>query len=115
MSDIVCAINDGAEKIYNDLIGDPPKKYYLVSEEDLIEYLVCAMGMWMNEQDGVDCWEWYGESYQDTKRAFLPDAFDADYDESALRDMDFTDIAKLMLKSGVHKSVSPIYQVKDLS
>lgn len=115
MSDIICAINDGAEEIYKDLTADPPKRYYLVSEEDLIEYLDCVMEKWMNEQDGIDCWEWYGTAYQDTKREFLPKEFDANYDDKALRNMDFTDIAMLMLQSGIHKEISPIQEIRDLS
>ena len=64
-------------------------KYYKISESDLNGLLVDSLELCMLNRDGVDNWTWYGESYRELIKEYIPDA-----DE----DTDFSDIATLLLK-----------------
>lgn len=64
-------------------------KYYKISEDDLKDFLVDSLELDMLNRDGVDNWTWYGESYRELIKEYIPDA-----DE----DTEFYDIATLLLK-----------------
>ena len=64
-------------------------KYYKISESDLNGLLVDSLELCMLNKDGVDNWTWYGESYRELIKEYIPDA-----DE----DTDFSDVATLLLK-----------------
>ena len=64
-------------------------KYYKISESDLNGLLVDSLELCMLNRDGVDNWTWYGESYRELIKEYIPDA-----DE----DTDFSDVAILLLK-----------------
>ena len=64
-------------------------KYYKISESDLNGLLVDSLELCMLNRDGVDNWTWYGESYRELIKEYIPDA-----DE----DTDFSDVATLLLK-----------------
>ena len=64
-------------------------KYYKISESDLNGLLVDSLELCMLNRDGVDNWTWYGESYCELIKEYIPDA-----DE----DTDFSDVATLLLK-----------------
>ena len=63
-------------------------KYYKISESDLNGLLVDSLELCMLNRDGVDNWTWYGESYRELIKEYIPDA-----DE----DTDFSDVATLLL------------------
>lgn len=64
-------------------------KYYKISESDLNGLLVDSLELCMLNRDGVNNWEWYGESYRKLIKEYIPDA-----DE----DTNFSDVATLLLK-----------------
>lgn len=64
-------------------------KYYKISEGDLTGLLVDSLELDMLNRDGVDNWTWYGESYRELIKEYIPNA-----DE----DTDFSDVATLLLK-----------------
>ena len=64
-------------------------KYYKISESDLNGLLVDSLELCMLNRDGVDNWTWYGTSYRELIKEYIPDA-----DE----DTDFSDVATLLLK-----------------
>lgn len=64
-------------------------RYYKISESDLNGLLVDSLELCMLNRDGVDNWTWYGESYRELIKEYIPDA-----DE----DTDFSDVATLLLK-----------------
>ena len=63
-------------------------KYYKISESDLNGLLVDSLELCMLNRDGVDNWTWYGESYRELIKEYIPDA-----DE----DTDFSDVTTLLL------------------
>lgn len=69
-------------------------KYYLVSENDLIDLLETSIWRQMLERDGVDNWTWYGESRKDIIREYFPDKTDEE-----LKDYNFNDCAEEDIKS----------------
>lgn len=64
-------------------------KYYKISEDELRELLEDYLELSMLNWDGVDNWSWYGESYRELIKEYIPDA-----DE----DTNFSDVATLLLK-----------------
>ena len=48
------------------------EKKFVLSENELIHLLECEMYMSMCERDGVDNWEWYGESRQAVIEDYCP-------------------------------------------
>lgn len=108
MSDVIYTVKDGADKISQRLTADEPKNYYLVSEEELIEFLENTMERRMNDIDGVNCWEWYGSAYEETKEEFLNEAVQEDYDSGAIRNLSFVDIAKLIINSGAYPCIKAV-------
>lgn len=64
-------------------------KYYKISESDLNGLLVDSLELCMLNRDGVDNWTWYGESYRELIKEYIPDA-----DENT----DFSDVTTLLLK-----------------
>ena len=64
-------------------------KYYKISEDKLKGLLVDSLELSMLNWDGVDNWEWYGTSYRELIKEYIPNA-----DE----DTDFSDVATLLLK-----------------
>lgn len=64
-------------------------KYYKISEDKLRKLLEDSLELSMLNWDGVDNWEWYGESYRKLIKEYIPNA-----DE----DTDFSDVATLLLK-----------------
>lgn len=64
-------------------------KYYKISEDKLRKLLEDSLELSMLNIDGVDNWTWYGESYRELIKEYIPDA-----DE----DTSFSDVATLLLK-----------------
>lgn len=64
-------------------------KYYKISEDNLKGLLIDSLELDMLNMDGVDNWTWYGASYRELIKEYIPDA-----DE----DTDFSDVAALLLK-----------------
>ena len=64
-------------------------KYYKISEDKLKGLLVDSLKLRMLNQDGVDNWTWYGASYHELIKEYIPDAD---------QDTDFSDVATLLLK-----------------
>lgn len=64
-------------------------KYYKISEDKLRKLLEDSLELSMLNWDGVDNWTWYGTSYRELIKEYIPDA-----DE----DTDFSDVATLLLK-----------------
>ena len=64
-------------------------KYYKISEDKLRKLLEDSLELSMLNIDGVDNWTWYGESYRELIKEYIPDA-----DE----DTDFSDVAEMLLK-----------------
>ena len=64
-------------------------KYYKISEDELRELLENYLELSMLNGDGVDNWTWYGASYRELIKEYIPDA-----DE----DTDFSDVTTLLLK-----------------
>ena len=64
-------------------------KYYKISEDELRELLENYLELSMLNGDGVDNWTWYGASYRELIKEYIPDA-----DE----DTNFSDVATLLLK-----------------
>ena len=50
-----------------------PEKMYVISRSKLINLLVCEMECEMNARDGVDNWDWYGNSYSSVVKDYWPD------------------------------------------
>ena len=71
-------------------------KFYLVEEKELVDLIATYYKMEMLERDGVDNWEWYGESCKNILKERFPDATEGD-----LEDMDFYDCARADLKDYV--------------
>lgn len=69
-------------------------KYYLVSENDLIDLLETNIWRRMLERDGVDNWTWYGESYRNIIKEYFPNK-----SEEELEDYSFNDCAEEDIKS----------------
>lgn len=64
-------------------------KYYKISEDKLRKLLEDSLELSMLNWDGVDNWTWYGTSYRELIKEYIPNA-----DE----DTDFSDVATLLLK-----------------
>ena len=64
-------------------------KYYKISEDKLRKLLEDSLELNMLNIDGVDNWTWYGESYRELIKEYIPNA-----DE----DTDFSDVATLLFK-----------------
>lgn len=64
-------------------------KYYKISEDKLKGLLVDSLELSMLNWDGVDNWAWYGASYRELIKEYIPDANE---------DTDFSDVATLLLK-----------------
>lgn len=69
-------------------------KYYLVSENDLIDLLETNIWRRMLKRDGVDNWTWYGESYRNIIKEYFPNK-----SEEELEDYSFNDCAEEDIKS----------------
>lgn len=69
-------------------------KYYLVSENDLIDLLETNIWRRMLERDGVDNWTWYGESYRNIIKEYFPNK-----SKEELEDYSFNDCAEEDIKS----------------
>ena len=63
-------------------------KYYKISEDELRELLESYLELSMLNWDGVDNWTWYGASYRELIKEYIPDAGE---------DTDFSDVAALLL------------------
>ena len=68
-------------------------KYYQISEFELRELLKDSLTLLMLKSDGVDNWEWYGQSYGDIVRDYFPKI-----DEEELYDLGFDDCVNLIIK-----------------
>lgn len=71
------------------------EKMYLVSESELRELLYDSLEMRMLSRDGVNNWEWYGESYSKIIRDFFPDA-----NGDELDNLTFYDCADVLIRDG---------------
>ena len=69
------------------------EKYYKISESELLDLLEAALEVDMLQTDGVDNWEWYGESSKAIIKGYFPNK-----DEEELDDYSFKDCAELILK-----------------
>lgn len=70
-------------------------KYYLVPEHELVELIKSQMRDEMCCRDGVDSWEWYGESHDEVAEDFSP----PDYDGA----LEFDDVASALVKHRYHE------------
>lgn len=66
-------------------------EYYLVEREELVELIASQLKLIALEQDGVDNWCGYGESFKDVKRSNIPDALYSDPEISDMEKEDFRD------------------------
>ena len=64
-------------------------KYYKISEDELRKLLENYLELSMLNWDGVDNWAWYGASYRELIKEYIPYAGE---------DTDFSDVATLLLK-----------------
>lgn len=64
-------------------------KYYKISEDKLRKLLEDSLELSMLNWDGVDNWSWYGASYRELIKEYIPNANE---------DADFSDVATLLLK-----------------
>ena len=71
------------------------EKKFIITESQLVHFLTCQMECAMNERDGVDNWEWYGESRKDIIEDYCPN-----YDEENDGDLTFYDVANLRVEAG---------------
>lgn len=69
------------------------EKYYKISESELLDLLEAALENNMLQTDGVDNWEWYGESRKVIIKEYFPNK-----DEEELRNYSFKNCAELILK-----------------
>ena len=70
------------------------EKKYVITESQLLNFLVADMIYIMNERDGVDDWECYRESYEDVVKDYYPG------DRSEAENMNMWDCAKARLEAG---------------
>ena len=70
-------------------------KYYLVPENELIELIKGNMRDEMCNRDGVDSWEWFGESYVEIAEEFAPPNYQGE--------LEFDDVAKAYIEYRYHK------------
>lgn len=71
------------------------ERRFIISESMLHYLLVCQMESEMNRRDGVDNWEWHGESRKDIIEDYCPD-----YDEENDCDLTFDEVARLRIDNG---------------
>lgn len=71
------------------------EQYYRISESELRELLEDSLTLSMLKRDGVDNWEWYGESRSEIIRDFFPDA-----EGDELDNLTFTDCADMWIRQG---------------
>ena len=62
------------------------EKYYKISESELLNLLEAAIENNMLQTDGVDNWEWYGESRKEIIKEYFPNK-----NEEELNDYSFED------------------------
>lgn len=70
-------------------------KFYLVPENELIELIKSQMRDEMCCRDGVDSWEWYGESYVSVAEDFAPEDYRGD--------LEFDEVAEAYVKNRYHE------------
>lgn len=69
------------------------EKYYRISESELKGLLEDSLTLSMLDYDGVDNWEWYGESRSKIIKFYFPDAEGDD-----LYDLTFTDCVEIIME-----------------
>ena len=70
-------------------------KYYQISEKDLLDLLTIKNRYQCLEADGVDNWEWY----MTNKKEYISEELNIPIEKVEEEDLDFSDIAKVELKS----------------
>jgi hypothetical protein len=71
---------------------------FVIDEADLKEMLIALMEYHMNRRDGVDNWEWYGESSLETVQDFYPEPLSID--DIRENDIGFEECAEAMIEAG---------------
>lgn len=74
------------------------ERNFIVTESELKEMLVALMKETMNQRDGVDNWEWYGESGLEVIQDFYPEYMELEEIES--NNIDFEKCAEAIIDAG---------------
>lgn len=75
------------------------EKCYVITERELIDFLTAEMTLSMLETDGVDNWDWYGQSRYDLVAEYHPDETMTPA-RAREEGLDFYDIAELIVEAG---------------
>ena len=70
------------------------EKKYVITESQLIDFLIAGMEYVMNKWDGIDNWEQYHDSYQNIIKEFYPG------DPAETEEMSMRECAKARLEAG---------------
>ena len=76
------------------------EKKYVITENQLLNFLVSDMLYHMNERDGVDSWPWYGTSYKDIVEEYYPGDWPPTDEDGEPVEVDMWDCAKARLEAG---------------
>ena len=74
------------------------ERKFIVTESELKEMLVALMKETMNQRDGVDNWEWYGESGLEVIQDFYPEYMELEEIEN--NNIDFEKCAEAIIDAG---------------
>lgn len=78
-------------------------RQFVVNESQLREMLYAFMEYHMNLRDGVNNWEWYGESFNEIVQEFYPE--DISIDDIRENDIGFEECIEAMLEGGAFREL----------
>ena len=87
------------------------EKHYIISESTLFAFLTAQMTLSMLYADGVDNWEWCGESRIETIQRFYPE--DISEDEIRLKDITINDVATARIEAGEFNELVNVEEIFD--
>ena len=73
------------------------EKKYVITENQLINFLVAEMYCEMMDRNGVENWEWYQNSYNEVLKDYYPGEIPPE------EEVDFYDCAKARIEAGEFK------------
>ena len=76
------------------------ERKYVITENQLLNFLVSDMLYHMNERDSVDNWPWYGTSYKDIVEEYYPGGCPPVDKNGDPTEVDMWDCAKARLEAG---------------
>lgn len=74
------------------------ERKFIITESELKEMLVALMKETMNQRDGVDNWEWYGESSLEIIQDFYPEYMELEEIENS--NINFEKCAEAIIDAG---------------